>query len=367
MDIPLVDLKKQYFEVKNEIDRAIYRVINNSDFIGGTEVDGFEKEFAEYLDIPHCVSCGNGTDALEIILESMGIGIGCEVLVPALTWISTAEAVTRVGAKPVFVDILEDNYTLDPDDMERRITEKTKAVIPVHLYGMPCEMDKILHISKNHQLMVIEDCAQSHGAKYKGILTGCFGHAAAYSFYPGKNLGAYGDAGAIVTRDNVLAAKARMIANHGQLTKHHHIIIGRNSRMDGIQAAILRAKLPFLGRWIGFRRDLAKWYGEIIKKEINPVYSVPDYVDHAYHLFVIKSKNRKASIDRLASVNIHTAIHYPCPLPYLDVYKNKQGIRGPEYPVSLSLSKSILSLPMNDQLRSNIFNDDQIEVLRSLE
>ena len=247
--IPFVDLNAQYQSIKSEVDTAVQECINEGNFIKGRAVCEFEKAFADYLGADYCLGCGNGTDALEIILSSLHIGPGDEVIVPALTWISTAEAVNNTGAEPVFVDVNKDNYTIDYSKIEEKITSRTKAIIPVHLYGCPAAMEEINNIAVKHGLHVIEDCAQSHGANYRGVKTGTIGIASAFSFFPSKNLGAYGDGGAIVTSNKELYETARMISNHGQLkTKHNHTIIGRNSRLDSLQASVLNVKLRSPGR-----------------------------------------------------------------------------------------------------------------------
>lgn len=249
MNIPLVDLKTQYDSIRDEIDRAIDEVISSSAFIGGPFVGRFEKSFARYCGVSHCVGVGNGTDALRIALQALGVGPGDEVITTALSFIATSEAITMAGAKVVFADINHDTYNIDPAKIEKKITAATKAIVPVHLYGQPADMDPILEISKKYGLKIIEDAAQAHGAEYKGRRAGSMGDMACFSFYPGKNLGAYGDGGAIVTNDETLAIKARMFANHGRIDKYDHEMEGVNSRLDGLQAAILDAKLKHLEEW----------------------------------------------------------------------------------------------------------------------
>src|SRR5258706_3276039 len=249
MQIPLVDLKAQYATIKAEIDQAISNVIADTAFIAGKYAKVFEQEVAAWAGFQHCIGCGNGTDALELALAALGIGPGDEVLVPALTWVSSAICASQVGAKPVFVDMLPTLYTIDPAKIEAKITSRTRAIIPVHLYGLPAEMDEIMAIARKHKLRVVEDCAQAHGAAYKGRKVGTLGDIACFSFYPGKNLGAYGDAGCLCTNNEELAAKARKIANYGGLTRHEHEFVGRNSRLDGIQAAILTVKPKYTYPW----------------------------------------------------------------------------------------------------------------------
>jgi dTDP-4-amino-4,6-dideoxygalactose transaminase len=243
MKIPFVDLKAQYLTVKDDLDAAILKVVSDTAFVSGRYATVFEGAFAEYIGVENCVAVGNGTDALEIALQAIGVELGDEVIVPANTFIATAEGVSNIGAKPVFVDVDPKTYNIDPAKVEEKITSRTKAVIPVHLYGLPAEMDAVMDIARRHDLKVLEDCAQAHGATYKERKVGTFGDVATFSFYPSKNLGAFGDAGAIVTNDKEVAERARLIANHGQISKNRHTIIGRNSRMDGIQGAVLSVKL----------------------------------------------------------------------------------------------------------------------------
>lgn len=349
MQIEFVDLKKQYLNIKKEIDNAIQEVILNSSYIGGKPVSDFENNFASYIGTRHCISCANGTDSIEIILTALGIGKGDEVIVPAHSWISTSEAVSAIGATPVFVDTLPLKYTIDPSKIEASITSHTRAIMPVHLCGLPAEMDEIMAIAKKYQLAVIEDCAQAHGAEYKGKKTGTFGIAASFSFYPGKNLGAYGDAGGIVTNDNALAEKARMIANHGQKGKHNHLIEGRNSRMDGLQAAILNVKLKYLDTWSNQRIANANYYVECLKNSGLALPEIPLYSKHVFHLFMVQIDNREAFIKELGEKNISTAIHYPTILPLLPAYA-KYKYTAQQFPVSAAYQNRILSLPMYAEL-----------------
>lgn len=365
MKVPFVDLKAQYHTLKAEIDQAIANVIAETAFISGKYAKAFEEAFAQYLGVKHCISCANGTDSLEILLKAMGIGQGDEVIVPANSWISTSEAVSNIGATPVFVDILPDYYTIDPSKIEEKITPRTKAIIPVHLYGLPAEMDEIMAIARKHQLKVMEDCAQSHGATYKGKMTGTFGDCASFSFYPGKNLGAYGDAGAMVTSDDEIARIARLIANHGQPKKNEHEIEGRNSRLDGMQAAVLSVKLPHLEKWTEARRHNAALYkkylsdlGIILPKE-------PAYSRHVYHLFVVRVANREQVIERLKAEGVETGIHYPTPLPLLKAYQ-RFGYTAQDFPVAASQMYQLLSLPMYPELTEEMI-EHVAKVLESVE
>lgn len=348
--IPFVDLKAQYLSIKDEIDIAINKVIENTSFVGGKEIDLFEKEFADFLGVKYVNGCANGTDSIEIILKTLNIGDGDEVIVPAMSWISTSEAVSSVGAKPVFVDIEEDFFTLNPDLIEAKITAYTKAIIPVHLYGQPCDMDKIMHIAERYSLFVIEDVAQAHNSSYNGKLTGTFGDAASFSFYPGKNLGAYGDAGGIATNSEEIAKKSRMIAHHGQLKKHTHVIEGRNSRLDTLQASILSAKLPYLEKWTQLRIKNAKLYSEFLAS-INRLKTPKTRVGtrHVYHLYVIKTNKRDKLKQFLNDNNVQTAIHYPTSLPFLDCYKHL-NYSSSDFPITSKLQNEILSLPMYPEL-----------------
>jgi len=352
MNIPLVDLNIQHLNIKNEINQSIKAVFDKNAFIGNRNNEfniQFEKNFSNFLNIKECIGCGNGTDALEIILKSLDIKYGDEVLVPALSWISTSEAVTSVGAKPIFIDINPNFFTIDETKLEEKITTKTKAIIPVHLYGLAAPMNEILEIANKHNLYVIEDCAQAHGALYKGQKVGSFGVASAFSFFPGKNLGAIGDAGCIVTNDKDIAENCRLIANHGQLEKHNHVMEGRNSRLDGINAAILNVKLKYLEDWTNKRRENAFYYMKKLKN-INiqlPIFPIDSF--HVFHLFVVKVSNRSKMQSILQKKNIATGIHYPEILPMLKAYR-KYNYKRSDFPASAGVVNSILSLPMYPEL-----------------
>ena len=292
MEVPFVDLKAQYNSIKNKIDQAIAEVLNNTSFIGGEKVKEFEAKFAEYIGVNHAIGCANGTDAIEIALEALGVGPGDEVLIPAYTWVSTASAVSRAGAEPVFVDVHEDYYTLDADLIEQSITSKTKALIPVHFYGLPADMPAITKIAKEHNLLVIEDCAQAHGAMIGKQMVGTFGDLATFSFYPGKNLGAYGDGGIILANDEKLAHKCRTISGLGQDGKHNHVMAGRNSRLDTLQAVVLSVKLPMLEEWTARRRWVARQYSQKLDELKIKVQRIPTDYKHVYHLYVIQVDRR---------------------------------------------------------------------------
>ena len=345
MNIPFVDLKEQYQSIKTEIDVAISSIIDQASFIGGENIDSFDSNFAAHNGVSHCVSCANGTDALEIALEALGIGHGDEVIVPVYTWVSTASAVSRVGAKPIFVDVHPDYYTIDPLKIDAKITRNTKAIMPVHFYGLPADMPSILEIAKRHNLKVIEDCAQAHDATINGKKVGLFGDIATFSFYPGKNLGAYGDGGAIITNSKELSDKARMIARLGQQGKHNHVIAGRNSRLDSIQAAVLNVKLTHLNDWTAKRQLIAEWYIELLHGVPFKLPSKPDGFGHVYHLFVIQTDRRDKLKEYLETKGIATQIHYPKPLNKIGIYK----VQG-DFQVAEEMSTKLLSLPIYEQL-----------------
>jgi dTDP-4-amino-4,6-dideoxygalactose transaminase len=349
MKIPFVDLHAQYLAHREVIDAAIADVIARTAFIGGDAVKQFENAYAEHYGIAHCVSCANGTDAIYIALKMMGIGPGDEVVTTAHSWISSSEAVSQTGAKPVFVDV-DDYYTIDASKIEAAITPRTKALIPVHLYGQACEMGAIVDIAKRRGLRILEDCAQAHYAAWGDQRIGTFGDVASFSFYPGKNLGAYGDAGAIVTRDAELAAKMRMYANHGQLKKHDHRIEGINSRLDGLQAAVLLAKLPFVLDWTVRRQQVAAWYGEALADI--PGIELPRVREggsHVWHLYVIRHGSRDALAEHLANKGIQTAVHYPTALPLLSCYASR-GFTAAQFPRAARNQSRILSLPMYPEM-----------------
>jgi dTDP-4-amino-4,6-dideoxygalactose transaminase len=351
MKVPFVDLYAQYQSIKNDIDTAIGNTIKNSSYIGGQVIKDFERSFAGYLGIEHVIACANGTDSIEILLKAYGITEGDEVLVPAISWISTSEAVSSVGATPVFIDIEKDFYTLDVSLIEKAITKKTKAIIPVHLYGHPADMPAIMEIAKKHRLIVIEDCAQAHGAQINGKMAGTFGHGASFSFYPGKNLGAYGDAGCMATHDDAIAEKARMISQHGQKGKHNHLIEGRNSRLDGLQAAILQAKLPYLEKWTEARIAKAAHYDSLLSDSGHHLPAVKENCRHVFHLYVIRcsGQEREKIQAALSQDDIETAVHYPSALPFLPCYGHRH-FRDTDFPVAHAFQSQILSLPIYPEL-----------------
>jgi dTDP-4-amino-4,6-dideoxygalactose transaminase len=348
--IPFVDLKAQYFSIKDEIDAAIGNVIQQTAFIGGKYVKDFEQQFANLYNVKHVVSCANGTDSLYILLKMLGVGPGDEVITVANSWISSSETITQAGAKPVFVDIDPIYYSLDETKLESAITPNTKAVIAVHLQGQMCNIEAIFAICKKHQVHLIEDCAQSHFSEYNGKRAGLYGVAGSFSFYPGKNLGAYGDAGCIITNDDHLAEKCRMYANHGALQKHQHKIEGINSRLDGLQASVLIAKLPHILKWTEQRIHNAKKYNDALSaiKEIQ-IPAVRPNSKHSYHLYVIQCEKRMELIKYLKDNGIETAIHYPTILPNLPCYQYL-SMKPTDYPVANKLQSKILSLPLYPEL-----------------
>ena len=350
MNVPFVDLKAQYLSIKEEMDNAIQYIIENTAFIGGDALKTFESRFAEFCGANYCVGVGNGTDALWIVLKSLGIGNGDEVIVPANSFVATSEAVTMAGAKVVFCDVDKARYTIDPALIESKISSRTKAIIPVHLYGCPADMDSINEIARKYQLYVIEDAAQAHGAVYKGQKVGTLGDAACFSFYPGKNLGAYGDGGAVVTNNGELAKKVRMYANHGRIGKYNHEFEGVNSRLDGLQAAVLNIKLNYLQKWSDDRLRNARRYNELLadcSSVICPI--IPEETIPVFHLYVIRTEQRDALKDFLKENGISSGVHYPIALPNLDAYKYLGHTAG-DFPISSMYQEKILSLPMYPEL-----------------
>jgi dTDP-4-amino-4,6-dideoxygalactose transaminase len=350
MNIPFLDLKAQYISIKSEIDETIDTVIDRSAFVRGPNVDEFERGFAEKCGVKHCVSCANGTDAIYITLKALGIGPGDEVITVANSWISTSETITQTGARPVFVDIDPEYYHLDPALIEEVITPRTRAVIPVHLFGQPAKIDEILEICQRHGLPLVEDCAQAHFAEYLGRRVGTFGVAGTFSFYPGKNLGAYGDAGALVTDDDDIAMRALRFANHGSLRKHVHEVEGINSRLDGIQAAVLNVKMKYIDGWNRARNRNAGIYDRLLEG-IGQVRTpkVREGAFHIYHLYVIRTEKRDELAAHLKTNGIATQIHYPTALPFMPAYRYL-GHAPEDFPVAGWAQNKILSLPMYPEL-----------------
>ena len=347
--IKFLDLAAQYESIKPKIDAAIANVIRDTAVIGGKYVKEFEQQFADYVGLKHCIGVANGTDALEIAIEALGLPPGSDIIVPGNSFIASSEAVTRCGHKVVFADVDHGCYTLTAETVLSKITERTKAVIAVHIYGHPCDMDGLLEICDEHGLMLIEDCAQAHGARYKGRSVGTFGQFAAYSFYPGKNLGAYGDAGALTTQDEGLSIRAVKIANHGRIAKYDHELEGRNSRLDGLQAAILSAKLPYLESWTQRRIEIADYYLQHLAGIDGLILPVrQSWARQVYHLFVVRTTRRDELKAFLAALGIETGIHYPIALPKLNAYSY---IGSPDVNAFYNRTdKTLLSLPIGEHL-----------------
>jgi dTDP-4-amino-4,6-dideoxygalactose transaminase len=350
MKVPFLNLKVQYESIKDEIDTAIGQVIEKTAFAGGPFVRKFEEEFADYCGCKHAVGVNSGTSAIWLALIGLGIGKGDEVITVPNTFIATAEAISMSGATPVFVDINEKTYNMDPGLLEKAITPRTKAVIPVHLYGQMADMDPIMEVARKHGLFVIEDAAQAHGAEYKGRRAGTIGDAGCFSFYPGKNLGAYGEAGAVVTNNLELIEKINMIKDHGQSKKYYHSMIGWNDRMDGIQGAVLSVKLKYLDKWNDARRNNAKLYTELLADlpDIVTPY-VADYAKHVFHIYAIRVQNCKGLMSTLAEKEIQFGIHYPVPIHLQDAYAFL-GLGKGDFPVAENCVKGLLSLPMFPEL-----------------
>ena len=352
MKVPFVDLHAQYLTIKPEIDAAIADVIAHSSYIRGSHVESFEKSWAATMGVKHCVSCANGTDAIYILMRGLGIKPGDEVITTAHSWISTTETITQAGGRVVFCDTESDTFNIDATQIEAKITPRTVGIIPVHLYGQPADMGAIMKIAAKHKLWVIEDCAQSHLARYGGQLVGTFGTAATFSFYPGKNLGAYGDAGALVTNDDKLADWTAIYARHGG--KGEHIMEGINSRLDGLQAAILNVKEPHLQAWTEARRRVAARYNELLQgvgDVITP--RVGPNRDHVYHLYVIRTERRDALKQFLAEAGIGTVLNYPKALPFYPAYAYL-GHKPADFPAAFANQSRILSLPIYPEISNEM-------------
>ncbi|MCD6386003.1 DegT/DnrJ/EryC1/StrS family aminotransferase [Candidatus Sumerlaeota bacterium] len=346
--IPLVDLKAQYRAIKPEIDRAIQQSIDSAEFIMGERVRKFEEEFAEFCGARFAVACSSGTTALHLALLCCGVGQGDEVITVSHTFIATAEPICHCGATPVFVDVDPETYNIDVNLIEQAITPRTKAIIPVHLYGQPADMDPILRIAQKYGLKVIEDAAQAVGAEYKGRRVGTIGDFGCFSFFPAKNLGAYGDAGMVTTSNESDARRLRMLVNHGRETKYEHKIVGYNYRMDALQAGILSVKLQHLADWTEARRRLAHRYNELLKGL--PVVTPAEKFHHVYHLYVIQCDNRDELQKALESEGIATGIHYPIPLHLQPCFQDLPGAGKGHFPVTEKIASRILSLPMFPEL-----------------
>ncbi|HEV2802851.1 MAG TPA: DegT/DnrJ/EryC1/StrS family aminotransferase [Pyrinomonadaceae bacterium] len=353
MSVPFVDLQAQYRAIKGEVDEAIGRVLENAAFILGREVEAFETAFADYLGARFCVGVNSGTAAIQLAVTACGVGAGDEVIVPANTFFATAEAVSTAGATPVFVDADPVSYTIDVNKIEAAISERTRAIMPVHLYGQAADLDPIFRIAARHNLVVIEDAAQAHGATYKGRRVGARGHANCFSFYPGKNLGAYGEGGAVVTNDAEVARQVRLLRDHGSERKYRHDIIGYNFRLEGLQGAVLGVKLKHLDDWNELRRAHAARYNDLLSGlNDNGALTLPremDYARHIYHLYVVQTEARDALQQHLAAAGIQSGIHYPVPVHLQPAYASL-GRRAGDFPVAERLAARVLSLPMFPEL-----------------
>lgn len=347
-NIPLVDLKVQYRNIQAEIDSSIRQVLNSTHFILGQEVDAFEKNFAKYCEVLYCVGMDNGSSALELGLRALGIKEGDEVITPVNSFIASSAAISFVGALPVWVDCNRETYNIDVSQIEGKITKRTKAIMPVHLYGQPANMDEIGKIAKKYKLFVIEDACQAHGARYKKKRVGSFGEVAAFSFYPGKNLGAFGDAGALTTNNIDIFQKTKGMRNYGQSKKYYHEYWGYNRRLDTIQAAILDVKLTYLDQWNKKRREHARIYTKLLKNTpvVTP-FEDPDG-EHVYHLYVIRAKRRNQLREFLLTKGIEVGIHYPIPIHFQKAY-NYLKMRE-HFPNAEEFSKEVISLPIYPEL-----------------
>jgi dTDP-4-amino-4,6-dideoxygalactose transaminase len=349
MSVPFVDLKAQYRSIRVEVDNAIHEVIESSGFVLGPAVERFETEFADYLGVDYVIGINSGTTALQLALLAIGVGPGDEVIVPAHTFVATAAAVSHVGARPVLVDVLARTGNLDPSLLEGAVTPRTRAILPVHLYGQSADLDPILEFAEPRGIAVIEDACQAHGALYRGLPVGTFGIASCFSFYPGKNLGAYGEAGAVATDDPAIAARVRRLRNHGELERYRHVEIGFNARMEGIQGAVLSVKLRHLDEWNEARRMRAAAYADALGDcELELPVVEPDR-DHVFHLYVVRGEDRDGLRRHLAEQDIQTGLHYPVPIHLQESYRGL-GYREGAFPVAERWASRCLSLPMYAEL-----------------
>jgi dTDP-4-amino-4,6-dideoxygalactose transaminase len=348
MNVPFVDLKAQHRPLAPQIEAAVRAVFERGDFIMGAAVEQFEAEYAALIGTRHAISVGTGLAAIELALRAFGVGPGDEVITAANTFIATVLAIAAVGAKPVLVEMDRERYTIDPDAISAAVGPRTRAIVPVHLYGQPVDLDGVMAVAARHNLLVVEDAAQAHGARYGDRRAGSIGHAAAFSFYPSKNLGAYGDAGMIVTDDDAVAAKLRLTRNYGQRVKYYHSVLGTNSRLDTVQAAVLRVKLPHLEGWNAARRRHAARYSARLPKSVHTP-SETAKAEHIYHLYVIETADRDRLQQRLRERQIDTGIHYPVPT-HLQEACASLGYKAGDFPLTEAASSRILSLPMYPEL-----------------
>ena len=353
--IPFVDLKAQYRSIRKEVDEAIRRVLDDTSFVLGREVETFEAAFADYLGAKFCVGLNSGTAAVQLAVSACGIGIGDEVILPANTFFATAEGVSTAGANPVFVDAHPVSYNIDVNKIEAAITPRTRAIMPVHLYGQSADLDPIFEIATRRNLLVIEDAAQAHGSEYKGKRVGAIGRASSFSFYPAKNLGAYGEGGAVVTNDEDVAQQVRLLRDHGSRRKYHHEIIGYNFRMEGLQGAVLSVKLKHLDRWNELRRENAARYNQLLKNAGLTLPRELEYARHIYHLYVVQSEDRDGLQESLDQAGVQTGIHYPIPIHLQPAYAF-MGHKPGDFPESELQARRVLSLPMFAEL-----TNDQVE------
>lgn len=361
--IPILDLKRQYKEIGNEIEENVIKVLRSGSYILGENVKSLEAEMADFCGVKNVVSCANGTDALQLALRALDIGEGDEVISVAFTFVATTESIGVVGAKPIFVDINSDTFNIDYKEIEKKITPKTKAIIPVHLYGQPCEMDKIMEIAKKYNLYVIEDCAQAIGAEYKGQKVGSFGDIGCFSFFPTKNLGCFGDGGMLTTNSDMLAKRLCALRNHGGSVRYYHDELGMNSRLDEVQAAILRVKAKHINKWNAMRRENAYRYNELLKNIEGVV--VPKELDNAtcvYHQYTIQVPNRDEVHKYLQEHGIGAMIYYPVPLHLQKLHANMGGKIG-DLPITEAKNKVVLSLPMFPELTE----DEQKQIANTIQ
>ncbi len=347
--IPLVDLKAQYAAIRPAVDRAVQSVLDSTNFIMGPEVKAFEQAFAAYCHVAQCAGVASGTAALDLVLRSLNVGPGSDVITVAHTFIATAEAISSVGATPVFVDVDPRTYTMDPEALAAAVTPATRAILPVHIYGQPCDMDAIMAVGRRHGIPVVEDAAQAHGATWNGVFAGGLGDAACFSFYPGKNLGAYGDAGAVTTANADLATQVRLLRNHGRRSKYLHEVKGYGERLDTLQAAILTAKLAYLEEWTAARRRLAARYSELLQDTDLVLPYVAPQADPSWHLYVVRTPQRDALLEHLQKHGIGAGVHYPVPLHLQPAYADLGYVRG-QLPVSEEVADTCLSLPLYPEM-----------------
>jgi dTDP-4-amino-4,6-dideoxygalactose transaminase len=365
MTILIADLKSEYESIQPEVDAAIKRVLKAGWHILGNELSSFEEEYSEYVGARYGCGVNSGSDALFLALKTVGIGQGDEVITVAHTFISTVDAIVRNGAYPVFVDIEPETYCMDVSQIEEKITERTKAILPVHLYGHPADMDPILHVAREHSLYVIEDACQAHGTEYKDKKAGGLGDLGCFSFYPAKNLGAYGDGGMVVTNNKRMAEKLRILRNYGQQEKHHHDFLGINSRLDELQAAVLRVKLRYLDQWNNRRRKLASLYDDLLSDKDLVLPVERDYAKHIYHLYVIRHDNRGSIKESLDACGILTQIHYPVPVHKQKAYRDIAD--GISLPVTERICDHILSIPLHPWLREEDIDRTAASIIQCIE